>query len=171
MKTEDKNYNLKLCFGITAILTIISQIISIYSFVSLKDKSFILIDNFLNFTYSENTGGPFGIGQDNTIGFILISIIIIAIIIHFIVAQRERIDKIASIALSFMLAGGFSNLIDRILRGAVIDYMDITTVLNFPIFNLSDILVITGWILLIISIIAYIKGEKSDKKINFKNKQ
>ena len=162
MKTEEKNDNVKLCFGITAILTIIAQIVSIYSFVSLKGKSFELIKNFLNFTYSENTGGPFGIGQDNTIAFILISIMIIAIIIHFIFSQRDRIDKKSTIALSLMLAGGFSNLIDRILRGAVVDYIDVTSVLNFPIFNLSDIFVIIGWILLIISVIAYVRGEKND---------
>ena len=65
------------------------------------------------------------------------------------------------VSLSFMLAGGISNLIDRIARGAVIDYIDISPIFKFSVFNLSDILILVGWIILVISIFTYWKEERS----------
>ena len=62
------------------------------------------------------------------------------------IKQREMTNKFTNISLALILAGGFGNLIDRIFRGRVIDFIDISPVFNFPTFNIADILVVIGWI-------------------------
>lgn len=56
--------------------------------------------------------------------------------------------------------GGISNLIDRICRGHVIDYIDINKIINYPIFNIADISIALGIILLIIYIIKNNKNRR-----------
>ena len=51
-----------------------------------------------------------------------------------------------------ILGGGISNLIDRLFRGYVIDYIDINNIFKYPIFNLADIFIVIG----VITIVAYI---------------
>ena len=70
-----------------------------------------------------------------------------------------------------VLAGGFSNLIDRIFKGFVVDFIDVSELINFPNFNLADIFIVLGWILLALFFAMYannvrmgkIKKEKDDK--------
>ena len=118
-------------------------------------ESKVIIQGFLSLTYYENTGGAFGVGQGDTIGFAIISIIVIAIIIRFMILQRDRIDTKTMIALELIIAGGVSNLIDRLFRGFVVDYIDIHQLIKFPIFNLADFCISVGWIILVVSIIRF----------------
>ena len=62
-------------------------------------------------------------------------------------------NKKVYIGLLFLIAGGISNLIDRVFRGFVVDYIDFTQIIDFPVFNLADIVLVVGWILLIIGIL------------------
>ena len=62
-------------------------------------------------------------------------------------------NKKVYIGLLFFIAGGISNLIDRVFRGFVVDYIDFTQIIDFPVFNLADIVLVVGWILLIIGIL------------------
>ena len=99
-----------------------------------------------------NTGIAFGLNNSSNVSNIFLSLIVIALIISFIKRQSERIDNKTMVALSLMISGGISNIIDRIIRGGVIDFIK---VLKFPIFNLADIFVVVGWILLIVFILMY----------------
>ena len=72
----------------------------------------------------------------------------LGIIIKFMINQKDNIDNITYIVLTTVLAGGFGNLIDRIFRGHVVDFIDITDVINFPKFNFADIYIVCGWIAL-----------------------
>lgn len=161
MKKEKLNTNLKIAILVTVVLVFIAQTLAAYSVSNLKEEPKVLIKNIINLSYVENTGGPFGIGKDDTEIFILISLIIIAIIIRFMISQKDRMDRATVISLSMILAGGFSNLIDRCFRRAVVDYFDVSPIIKLPVFNLSDILIICGWIVFVISIIIYwINGTK-----------
>ena len=64
-------------------------------------------------------------------------------------------NTITKVVLSFILAGGISNFIDRIFRGFVVDYIDITQLFKFPVFNLADVYVVVGWTMLILITIRY----------------
>lgn len=98
-----------------------------------------------------NTGMALGLNEGNTKN-ILITMLILVLILNFAVQQRERIDRNTAISLIFIAAGGISNLIDRFVYKGVVDYID---AVGFPIFNLADIYVVGGWILLIIMVYKY----------------
>jgi len=137
------------------VLILIDQIIKFLVVKKLGNNSINVIPNFLNLTYTENTGGAFGIGQNNTAMFIITNIIVLGIIIKFMITQKNQIDTKTNVVLVLILAGGFSNLIDRIIRGFVVDYIDITPIINFPKFNLADMFIVCGWVLLVAFIAVY----------------
>lgn len=119
----------------------------------------IIIDQFLKYivsknNYVQNTGIAFGIAQNNTLIILIINIIILSLIMLFILKKTLKTNLI--IPLFIILAGGFSNLLDRIFRGYVIDFIDIQIV-KFPNFNVADIAVVLGILYLII----YVLKQKS----------
>ena len=129
---------------------------------NLYNSSITVLDKVLNLTYVENTGGAFGIGNDGTMMFIVVTLIVMAIIIKFILSKKDEISTSILIALGLILAGGIGNLVDRIFRGFVVDYIDFNPLIKYPIFNLSDICIVLGCIIIGINLI--IEAIKSRNK-------
>lgn len=148
--------NKKIVLIIGAILLLLDQIIK---FIVI-DNNFVLIPGFLNLSYTENTGIAFGLNENNVILIILVNIVILGIIIKFLKENMDKIDMLEFISLILVLVGGFGNLIDRIFRGHVIDFININ-LFNFPVFNMADIYITVGAIILLIVIIKqfFIKNE------------
>ena len=151
-------------------LILIDQLTKILIITNIKENSIVIIENILNFTYVENNGIAFGINQNGRIDNILISIIVIGVIIRFMIRQKEMTNTFTNIALSLILAGGFGNLIDRIFRGNVIDFIDISPTFNFPAFNIADILVVIGWIAFALDMAIYTTRELKNIKKGIKTK-
>ena len=126
------------------IIGIVIIIVDQLSKFLITNKSISLIPNFLEFNYTKNTGGAFGIGRINYI--LIISILIIIGIIVFLIKENKKITNFIPFVL--ILSGSIGNLIDRIFRGYVIDYIDIN-LLNFPNFNIADISIVFGVIILL----------------------
>ena len=74
---------------------------------------------------------------------ILTNLIIIGIVLGIIKSNNQFIKKKTKILLSFALAGGISNIIDRICRGNVIEFINVQ---NLPTFNIADVCILIGWI-------------------------
>ena len=91
---------------------------------------------------------------------ILVALIVIGVLIYYV--RKNKIEgKVNKIALSLVIGGSIGNLIDRILRGAVIDFIDVKIFgYNFPIFNLADTFIVIGVFLLIIEM--FRKEHKND---------
>lgn len=119
----------------------------------LINKEITIIPNLLNFTYIENNGVAFGIASNNTILIVLLNVIILAIIIKFLKEKFSKTNYIIILSLIMILAGGVGNLIDRIAMGYVIDFIDIN-ILDFPVFNIADISITVGVIMIMIILIS-----------------
>ena len=119
--------NKKIVLIIGGILLLLDQIIK---FIVINNN-FTVIPGFLSLTYTENTGMAFGLNENNVILVILINIVILGIIIKFLKENIDKIDMVVFISLILILTGGFGNLIDRIFRGHVIDFIDVN-LFDFP---------------------------------------
>lgn len=109
---------------------------------------------------TENTGMAFGFNSGNTKN-IFLSLFVVIIIISFIRNQRELIGMKELMAISATLGGGISNIIDRIFRGGVLDFIKI---LFIPNFNIADLCICTGWVLIVIFLIVYTQKEEVFKQ-------
>lgn len=107
-----------------------------------------IIPNLLRIKYIENTGIAFSMFSKSFI--VTISNIFIIIVLTIILIKYRKTSYIYPI--SIILSGGIGNLIDRIFRGYVVDFINIE-ILNFPTFNIADIYICIGIILLIVEII------------------
>ena len=130
-------------------IILIDQVIKLF----IVNQDSILSNEKINFV--QNFGGAFGIGGNSTLFFILVNIVVLGIIIKFILCQKDRIDKKTLASFTLILSGGFSNLIDRIARGYVVDYIDITSIFKFPVFNIADVCIVIGCIMLFVCITIY----------------
>ena len=129
----------------------------------LVEQNFEIIPNILNITYTKNTGMAFGIGKSNLYIIIIVNIIIIGAVIKILIDRGKHLDLKTLISLLLILSGGIGNLIDRLFRGYVIDYIDIN-ILDFPNFNIADISIALGIVLLIIYIIKTMLSDKNKCK-------
>jgi signal peptidase II len=58
------------------------------------------------------------------------------------ITKKEVLTKFMRIAFTMIIAGGIGNILDRIFRGYVIDYIDVNKLIAYPVFNFADILVV-----------------------------
>lgn len=109
-----------------------------------------IIPNIVSITKVYNTGAAFSLFENSTLGLILISSIATVIILHFIVKSIKESDSLFYIlSLSLLLGGTIGNLTDRITLGHVIDFIRLEFI-DFPIFNISDISINIGVILILL---------------------
>ena len=155
-----KNKKINWLIVMSLVILILDQVIKTLIVKELYNSSIVLIPNILNLTYVENTGAAFGIGSSSTAMFVIVNIIIIGLITYFIYSKKDDISKSMLFALYLVLAGGIGNLIDRILRGFVVDYIDINPLFKFPVFNLADICITIGCVVIVIQLIINVIKER-----------
>lgn len=105
-----------------------------------------IIPKVLNFKVSQNTNAAYGIGENSTVMYILTNLVILSVIFKFITTQNEYVDRKFKVFLSFIFAGGITNVIDRMFRGYVVEFIDFKQFINIPVFNIADLFVIIGWV-------------------------
>jgi len=115
----------------------------------------------------ENTGAFLGMGSDfnptlKLILLLILPIIVLGLVLHHIFKDKNM-DKLSLIGFCCIIGGGFANVFDRFAYGSVTDFLhiDFGGSLRTGIFNLADISVSFGMILLLI---AAIKNSKKEKK-------
>lgn len=156
------------------ILILIDQTIKIFIQNNCIQKTTI-IENVLQINYSENDGIAFGWQSGNLLQIVITDILVILVLVKFIISQMGNMSKLAKISIVITLAGGISNLIDRLFRTKVVDYIDVSPLIhNFPIFNFADCLIVIGFIIFAITVAIEIfdfrpqkrGGKKLDKENN-----
>ena len=78
-------------------------------------------------------------------------------IFYFEKNRSEFKGKLSKIFFTMVIAGGIGNLIDRIFRGFVVDFIDINQLFNFAIFNVADIYVTVAAVFFVIMGVFYYK--------------
>jgi len=146
------------------IISIISFILDqltkylVINFISFNE-TITIIPKFFYLTYVKNTGGAFSILNNNTWFLLLIGLICIFFLFNYII-KKEKFNSLEKIYLGLIIGGTLGNLIDRITYGSVIDYIGVIIgSYYFPVFNIADICIVIGAILLIID---SIKGDKNE---------
>jgi len=121
-------------------------------------QSIPLISNMLHLTYVQNTGAAFGL-LGGWRAFLLVIGFVVIIAILYINAHLTKKDHL-HLPLAIILGGSIGNLLDRIFRSYVIDYIDFRV---WPVFNLADIMINIGFLILIYQIL-FNKEEKQELK-------
>jgi signal peptidase II len=113
------------------------------------NHSIPVIENLFNLTYIRNTGAAFGIFAGENLPLrrtLLIGFSVVAI--GFVIALLKRLpgeEKGLIVALTFILAGAIGNLIDRLVYGEVIDFLDFYwSKYHWPAFNFADSFITLG---------------------------
>src|SRR3989338_1751140 len=110
------------------------------------NQSLPIIDSILHFTYVTNTGSAFGLLKGFNLFFILLSVIVITAIFYYIKKIKNN-ERLLQFSAGLLLGGTIGNLIDRILYGFVIDFVDFRV---WPVFNIADIAISISITLIII---------------------
>lgn len=153
---------------VVIVLLGIDQLIKYYVDLYLKDNEpIVVIKNILQFNYLENDGAMMGFmsGQTAVMTVLAVVCVVIMLVVVFTGMIKDRIDYWCVL---FMIAGGLGNIIDRVFRGYVIDYIEVLFV-DFYIFNFADCLITVASFALIIYQIYLIYKDSKDKKLQVKN--
>lgn len=157
--------NMKKVFSLITIALLVSvdQLIKIIIDLWLKPMgAFVLAPNVVSFTYVENRGVAFGMLQNQHWFFITVTALVIAFGFYCLLADKIKSTFILSSAI-LVMAGGIGNLIDRVFRGYVIDFIEPLFV-NFAVFNFADILVSIGACMLIVWLLYDAVRDSAQKK-------
>lgn len=143
---------------IIAILIAIDQISKLWALNYLnKVGSISVIENIFHLTYVENRGAAFGMLQNNQIIFIIVAVI--ASIYGLYYLYTKEVNLIGKCGILLIISGAIGNLIDRIRLGFVVDYFDFKIIWEY-VFNIADVFVVIGTILLCAYIVFYEEKKK-----------
>ena len=106
------------------------------------------INGFIGWSYVRNTGAAFGSFSESTTLLSVVTGVVLLIGIILIVTKKIK-SKFCLTCAVMIISGGLGNLIDRIVKGYVVDFIDVQFA-DFAVFNFADILVTVGSIALMI---------------------
>jgi signal peptidase II len=136
----------------------IAKLLTVNIFALYEER--VIIPDFFSLTYIQNSGAAWGFLSNNTNLLIVISVPIIAMLGWLMLKSKKK--KILTSGLIFIIAGALGNLVDRIRIGYVVDMLRLDF-LNFPVFNIADVMLTFGVLLMITDYL-------SDKISNVENK-
>ena len=130
---------------------LIDQITKILVVSNLEvNTGFNMIDNFFSILYVRNTGAAWGAFSNGTMILAILSMIFLYFAIKFIY-EAKNISKLSIISYGMLLGGIVGNLIDRLLRNFVVDFLSFNIFgYSFPVFNIADCFIVISIILIVV---------------------
>lgn len=122
-----------------------------------------VIHGIMSFTFVENRGAAFGIMQDMQPVFIVLSLVYAIAASIYITVRRDRLPVLAQLGGWLTIAGAIGNMIDRAIRGYVVDFIYIYAI-DFPVFNIADVCLTLGAALLIIYLLFFAPRGQGEAK-------
>lgn len=145
-----------LSFMVSILIVIADQLTKYLAVEFLMDKRpIVLINNLIELHFVKNYGAAFGIMQNQRWFFIIITLFVLTAIVIFIIKYKYSLHLLTRISLGALLGGATGNLIDRIRLSYVVDFIkvDLGRLYDFPVFNIADIFIVVGTILLVLLIV------------------
>ena len=134
---------------IAALALVLDQLTKLWA-QGLGDARLVLIPGVVGLRYAENTGMAFSLlsGRPWLLGVLSAALIVLGAL----ALRHYRLGALPSVAAMLMLGGAAGNMLDRLLRGYVVDMVE-TLFIQFPIFNLADACLTVGCVLMAWSLI------------------
>lgn len=121
------------------------------------ERSLSMIGDFFQITYIRNYGAAFNMFTGNRMFLIVIALATLCFLYYFLIKDSKN-NLLEQLGYGLFVGGILGNLVDRILNGYVIDYLDFKLFgMHMPIFNYADICICVG---VCFCIIAFIKEEQ-----------
>ena len=161
MKSKQKSLAFYLAgIALAAILLWLDRWTKQLSVEHLKGQADIeLIPGVLKLHYLENHGAAFGILQNQQWFFVLMTLAILAVLLYVVIRMPKTVHYLPAFLLAFVLiAGALGNFYDRLAQQYVVDFIYFSLI-DFPVFNIADIYVVCGGILLAVFVIFRYKDE------------
>jgi len=118
-------------------------------------------NSFLNFVLLWNTGMAFGIFESDSYTYHVFSFLIFLVIIFLIIWLCRSNSKLEKISIALIIGGALGNWFDRLIYNAVPDFIDLHYLdFHWFVFNVSDIIISVGILLLILSDFLLKKNEQ-----------
>lgn len=162
MKHMEKSNMMKyMLFLVITVLVLLDQVIKFLADRILSQyETLAVIPSVLHLTFVKNYGAAFGILQNQRIFLLLITLAILIFIIWYLFRSNIN-NNLFFWSVLLIVSGGVGNLIDRLFRVYVIDYIDFRLI-NFSVFNLADSYVFIGTVLMMIYFI-FIEPKQDSK--------
>ena len=123
-----------------------------------------LIPGVVRLTYIENDGAAFSMFEGAQWLFALVFLVFTAAIIWEFITRKMDFTKLERWFIVAIWAGGLGNMIDRLTRGGRVVDMICTEFITFPVFNVADIFITCGCILLLVHLVFFNRSFWKDKK-------
>ncbi|RPA65023.1 signal peptidase II [Aerococcus agrisoli] len=107
-----------------------------------------VIPGFFSLFYLQNDGAAWGIFSGQMWLFYLITLVVVGVLVYMLHKEGKE-SRLLSVGLSFMIGGALGNFIDRLHLSYVVDMFKLDFI-NFPIFNVADVALTIGVILMLI---------------------
>ena len=123
-----------------------------------------IIPNFLDFTYTKNEGAAFSTFYGENLLLIFVSVLAL-VIIFYLLKKKQNVSKFDIINYGLLIGGIIGNFVDRLFLSYVIDFIDFNIFnMRFAIFNIADVAIVIGAILIIISEGSENNGDNSNTR-------
>ena len=134
---------------------LLDRLTKIWALNSLKEQNSItLIKDIFKLEYLENRGAAFGILQNKLLLLALVTLLVISGMIYYIIKYKPK-SKFIRVSFALIISGALGNLYDRVFYKYVVDFilLHYKDVYYFPTFNIADMFVVVGTLVLAISIV------------------
>ena len=143
---------------IAALIVVLDQLTKYFVMTKIGAHNAIhAIPGLFDFVYVKNTGAAFSILSNNT-GILSIVSVVFCVGVLLYWYKKKPASVLLKTSLCLLFAGALGNAIDRIARGFVVDFIS-TAFMNFPVFNIADIAITFGAVLLFVYILLFDKDE------------
>jgi signal peptidase II len=123
------------------------------------NSTITVIPGVFDLTYIINRGAAWGILAEKQVLLTVFTVIVLAALVFYVVKKHRGIGKLELVSIAMIVGGGIGNLIGRVFDGYVVDFINIRCISFLNIFNIADIGITVGCILLVISVLFFGKKE------------